>query len=173
MVVSGKHKGQSPIANRQLPIVLGRLLKRKGLTLAVAESCTGGLIGDRLTDVPGSSRYFAGGLIAYSDAVKTSMLGVRKLTLAKWGAVSEQTVREMAAGVCRRFGTQIGVAVSGIAGPSGGSKIKPVGLVYICVRAGRQLAVECHRFRGGRRAVKEQSAAAALNLSRRLLEGKA
>ena len=173
MVVSGKHKGQSPIANRQLPIVLGRLLKRKGLTLAVAESCTGGLIGDRLTDVPGSSRYFAGGLIAYSDAVKTSMLGVRKLTLAKWGAVSEQTVREMAAGVCRRFGTQVGVAVSGIAGPGGGSKVKPVGLVYICVRTGRQLAVERHRFRGGRRAVKEQSAAAALNLCRRLLGGKA
>jgi PncC family amidohydrolase len=153
--------------------VVGRLLKRKGLTLAVAESCTGGLIGDRLTDVPGSSRYFAGGVIAYSDAVKTSVLGVRKLTLAKWGAVSEQTVREMAAGVCRRFGTQVGVAVSGIAGPSGGSKIKPVGLVYICVRAGKQLAVERHRFRGGRRAVKEQSAAAALNLFRRLLEGKA
>ena len=153
--------------------VVGRLLVNRGLTLAVAESCTGGLIGDRLTDVPGSSRYFAGGVIAYSDAVKTSMLGVRKLTLAKWGAVSEQTAMEMAAGVCQRLGTQVGLAVSGIAGPGGGSKAKPVGLVYICVRAGRQFAVERHRFRGGRRKVKEQSAAAALLLCRMALEGKA
>ena len=153
--------------------VVGRLLRRKDLTLAVAESCTGGLIGDRLTDVAGSSRYYAGGVIAYSDAAKITVLGVRKQTLDTWGAVSEQTVKEMAAGICRRLGTQVGVAVSGIAGPGGGSKAKPVGLVYICVRAGKRVLVERYRFRGGRRKVKEQSAAAALLLCRMVLEGKA
>jgi len=167
--------------------VVGRLLLKKGLTLAVAESCTGGLIGDRFTDVPGSSRYFAGGVIAYSNSAKVATLDVRKQTLAKWGAVSEQTVREMAAGVCRRLGAEAGVAVSGIAGPgggsrrdkvqppfssaeSGGSPAKPVGLVYICVKVGRRIEVERHRFRGGRRSVKEQAATAALGLCRRILE---
>ena len=152
---------------------IGRLLTERGLSLAVAESCTGGLVGDRLTDVPGSSDYFAGGVIAYSNAVKQSLLGVKEDTLAKWGAVSEQTVREMAAGACRRLGTQVGVAVSGIAGPTGGSKAKPVGLVYICVKAGKRIAVERYRFRGGRRAVKERSADAALRLCRRVLEEQA
>lgn len=150
--------------------VVGRLLKKRGLTLAVAESCTGGLIGDRLTDVPGSSEYFVGGAITYSNEAKTRILGVSRLTLAKWGAVSEQTVREMAAGVCRRFGTQVGVAVSGIAGPGGGTRAKPVGLVYVCAVAGKRVMVERHLFRGGRRTVKEQSAEAALQLCRRVLE---
>jgi PncC family amidohydrolase len=163
----------SVVETAKVERVLGRLLLKGGLKLAVAESCTGGLIGDRLTDVSGSSRYFVGGVIAYSNATKTGILGVRKTTLTKWGAVSEQTVREMAAGACRRFGTQVGVAVSGIAGPGGGTKAKPVGLVYICVMAGKRVMVECHRFRGGRRAVKEQSAGAALQLCRRVLEGRA
>ncbi len=152
---------------------IGRLLLKRRRTLAVAESCTGGLIGDRLTDVQGSSRYFVGGVIAYSNAAKVRMLGVSSQTLAKWGAVSEPVVREMAAGVCRKFGTQVGVAVSGIAGPGGGSRVKPVGLVCVCVRAGRRIAVERHQFRGGRRAVKEQSAEAALQLCRQVLEDRA
>jgi len=150
--------------------VVGRLLLKKGLTLAVAESCTGGLIGDRFTDVPGSSRYFAGGVIAYSNSAKVATLDVRKQTLAKWGAVSEQTVREMAAGVCRRLGAEAGVAVSGIAGPGGGSRAKPVGLVYVGVKIGSRIIVGRHRFRGGRRSVKEQAATAALGLCRRILE---
>jgi PncC family amidohydrolase len=150
--------------------VLGRVLLKRGLTLAVAESCTGGLVGDRLTNVAGSSRYFRGGVIAYSDGVKKKLLGVKEQTLRKWGAVSEQTVREMATGVCSRLGADVGVAVSGIAGPGGGTKVKPVGLVYVCVRAGKLLAVERHVFRRGRRAVKEQSAAAALCLCRQVLE---
>jgi PncC family amidohydrolase len=152
---------------------IGRLLTKKGWNLAVAESCTGGLIADRITNVPGSSGYFVGGAIAYSNTVKSKVLGVRTQTLAKWGAVSEQTVREMAAGICRRFGAQVGVAVSGIAGPSGGSMAKPVGLVYVCVKAGKTLTAERHRFRGGRRAVKEQSAEAALCVCRRVLEEQA
>jgi len=160
--------------SKSVPVerIVGRLLRRKGLTLAVAESCTGGLIGDRLTDVPGSSQYFVGGAIVYSNAAKAAVLGVKRHTLEKSGAVSEQAVREMAAGVCRRFGAELGVAVSGIAGPGGGSKAKPVGLVYICVMAGKRVVVERHLFRGGRRAVKEQSAGAALQLCRRVLEGR-
>ncbi|MBM3330611.1 CinA family protein [candidate division WOR-3 bacterium] len=149
--------------------LVGRLLKKTGLTLSVAESCTGGLIGDRLTDVPGSSEYFVGGVIAYSNEVKTRVLGVREPTLTKWGAVSEPTVREMAAGVRRKFATQVGVAVSGIAGPGGGTGAKPVGLVYICVTTAERVMVERHLFRGGRRSVKEQSAEAALWLCHRVL----
>ncbi len=150
--------------------IVGRLLMKRGLTLAVAESCTGGLVGDRITDVPGSSEYFVGGAIAYSSAAKTAVLGVKKQTLKRWGAVSEETVTEMAGGACRLFKSQVGIAVSGFAGPGGGSKAKPVGLVYVCVSVGRRLAVERHQFRGGRRSVKEQSAEAALRLCRRLLE---
>jgi nicotinamide-nucleotide amidase len=153
--------------------VLGRLLRRKGLTLAVAESCTGGLVGDRVTNVPGSSDYFKGGIIAYSDDAKKKLLGVRGQTLRKWGAVSEQTVREMAEGVCSRLGADVGVAVSGIAGPGGGTKVKSVGLVYVCVRVDGQTTVERHHFHGNRRAVKEKSADAALGLCRRVLEGEA
>jgi PncC family amidohydrolase len=153
--------------------VLGRLLQKDGRKLAVAESCTGGLIGDRLTDVPGSSEYFVGGVIAYSNEAKTRILGVSKLTLTKWGAVSEQTVREMALGVRRLFKAQVGVAVSGIAGPGGGTRVKPVGLVYVCAMAGKRVMVERHHLRGGRRAVKEQSAEAALQLCRRVLDGRA
>ncbi|MBN2466435.1 nicotinamide-nucleotide amidohydrolase family protein [candidate division WOR-3 bacterium] len=160
----------TPGAARRTPRVLGQLLLSKGLTLAVAESCTGGLVGDRLTDVPGSSQYFAGGVIAYSNAAKVSLLGVSRQTLDRWGAVSEQTVREMAAGVCRRFKARVGVATSGVAGPGGGTRGKPVGLVHVCVRAGRRVAVERYLFRGSRRSVKERSAAAALEFCRRLLE---
>jgi PncC family amidohydrolase len=163
----------SPARATKIELDVGRLLKKRGLTLAVAESCTGGLIGDRLTDVPGSSEYFVGGVIAYSNEAKTKVLAVRESTLKKWGAVSEQTVREMAARVSRRFGTKIGMAVSGVAGPGGGSRAKPVGLVYTCVTYGERVMVERHLFRGGRRAVKEQSAEVALQLCRRMLEGRA
>jgi nicotinamide-nucleotide amidase len=151
--------------------VVGRLLRRKGLTLSVAESCTGGLVGDRLTDVPGSSRYFAGGVIAYSDAAKTQLLGVSRRTLNVWGAVSEQTVSEMAAAACQRFATQVAISVSGIAGPGGGSRVKPVGLVYVCCRVTGRTIVEPRLFTGTRRKIKEKSATAALGLCRRMLEG--
>jgi len=156
---------------RPIEETLGLSLKKKRLTLATVESCTGGLVADRLTNVPGSSDYLKGGVIAYSDAVKKKLLGVKGETLRKWGAVSEQTVREMAAGVCRRLGADVGIAVSGIAGPGGGSKAKPVGLVYVCVRFKRRTAVERHLFRGSRRMIKQRSAAAALNLCRRVLGG--
>ncbi len=150
---------------------IGRLLRKQHLTAATAESCTGGLVGDKLTDVPGSSGYFIGGVVAYANHTKMRQLGVTARTLRKWGAVSEQTVREMAAGVCQRFGVDVGIAVSGVAGPGGGSRAKPVGLVYVGCRVKARLEVERHLFSGNRRTVKEQAATAALRLCRRMLRG--
>jgi PncC family amidohydrolase len=149
---------------------LGRLLRSSGLTLSVAESCTGGRLADRLTDVPGSSEYFAGGIVAYSNKVKTDRLKVRTATLARYGAVSRQTVEEMAMGVAGLFQTRVAIAVSGVAGPGGGTRAKPVGLVYIAVRAGKQVAVEERRFSGSRSQVKTRAVTAALRLCRRALE---
>lgn len=106
-------------------------LKEKGLTLACAESCTGGLVGKRITDVSGASEVFLGGCITYANEVKVKLLGVKEETLRRYGAVSEQTAREMAAGVRRALGADIGVSVTGIAGPGGGTKEKPVGTVFV------------------------------------------
>ncbi len=156
---------------RPVEEALGRLLRKQRLTIATAESCTGGLIADRLTDVPGSSRYFMGGLVAYSNAAKMLLLAVSRRTLNAWGAVSEPVAREMAAGACLRFATQVAVSVSGIAGPGGGSKVKPVGLVYVGCRVNGRTQVEPHLFTGARRTIKEKSATAALELCRRMLEG--
>ncbi|MBM3306927.1 MAG: competence/damage-inducible protein A [Candidatus Eisenbacteria bacterium] len=148
--------------------IVGYLLSMARLRLAVAESCTAGRIGWRITRVPGSSAYFAGGVIAYSDDVKRRALGVRAETLASHGAVSEETAREMAAGACAAAGADVGLAVTGIAGPDGGSSEKPVGLVHIAV-AGRFERAQRHLFAGGRDAVREQAAQAALELLRRAL----
>jgi len=116
--------------------VVGDLLRQGGRTLATAESCTGGLIGSRITDVAGSSDYYVGGLVAYSNAVKQALLGVSKTTLAMFGAVSEETACEMAIGVRKATGADIGLATTGIAGPGGGSAEKPVGTVAIALSAG-------------------------------------
>jgi nicotinamide-nucleotide amidase len=113
--------------------VVGHLLTDAGLSVATAESCTGGLIAQRLTDVPGSSAYFMGGIVAYSNAAKASLLGVSETVLESEGAVSEPVVRAMAEGVRKRFGSEIGVATSGISGPGGGTAEKPVGLVWIAI----------------------------------------
>ena len=119
------------VGDEGLEETVGRLLRERRLTLAVAESCTGGLIGHRLTDVSGSSEYFLLGVVAYSNAMKESLLGVRRETLIEHGAVSEPTVREMARGVRSAAGASLGLATSGIAGPTGGSAEKPVGTVCI------------------------------------------
>ena len=118
-----------------LEVIVGRLLAEKKLTLALAESCTGGLIGDRITNVPGSSQYFIGGIVAYSYEAKEKLLGVHHDTLYDHGAVSAETAHEMAQGVRRVLGADIGISVTGIAGPGGGLPEKPVGLVYICLSA--------------------------------------
>ena len=110
---------------------IGDLLRERSWTISTAESCTGGLIASFLTSIPGSSDYFRGGIIAYSNEIKKDILSVSPLTLKNFGAVSEETVKEMAAGIKKIFRTDVGISVSGIAGPAGGSKKKPVGTVIL------------------------------------------
>ena len=133
-------------------------------TIATAESCTGGLVGHLLTEIPGSSEVFRGGIIAYADAVKVGSLGVPGPTLASHGAVSAQTAVAMAEGARRALSVDVAVAVTGIAGPDGGSAEKPVGLTYIAVADGHGHAVQRFQWSGDRHANKLASAAAALEL---------
>jgi PncC family amidohydrolase len=154
-----------------LEVLLGRLLRERGLRLAVSESCTGGLIGHRITDVPGSSDYYLGSVTAYAYEAKEALLGVRHHTLYEHGAVSEETALEMARGIQRVLRAELGLAVTGIAGPGGGTPTKPVGLVYIALVAPDGEWVERHVWEGDRRANKAAFAEAALDLARRYLEG--
>jgi len=146
--------------------VVGRKLTAARKTVAVAESCTGGLISGRFTDIPGSSVYFKGAIIAYSNEIKTSVLGVKSSTIKKFGAVSRQTAGEMAAGVMRLTGASFGLSVTGIAGPSGSTKDKPIGLVYISLAGPRGSACREFRFRGDRNAIRSKASQAALDLIR-------
>jgi nicotinamide-nucleotide amidase len=146
--------------------VVGRLLVKENGTLACAESCTGGLLSSLLTDVPGSSQYFTHCIISYSNEAKMHYLGVREETLAQYGAVSEQTAGEMAAGIRRTAGTDYGIAVTGIAGPSGATEEKPVGLVYIGLAASAGITVKEFHFSGDRFLVKQRAALSALNILR-------
>jgi PncC family amidohydrolase len=118
-----------------LEIQVGNLLLRRGWKLAVAESCTGGLVCDRITNIPGSSEYFAGGVVAYAYEAKVRLLGVSWDTLQAFGAVSQETVLEMARGVRQALESEVGIAVSGIAGPGGATEDKPVGLTWIGLSA--------------------------------------
>jgi nicotinamide-nucleotide amidase len=113
--------------------VVGKELKARGLKLATAESCTGGLLASHITDIPGASEYFVEGVVSYADESKTALLGVKKATLQKYGAVSRETALEMARGIARRSGADFGVAITGIAGPGGGTPEKPVGTVHLAV----------------------------------------
>ncbi|HEX9304587.1 MAG TPA: competence/damage-inducible protein A [Thermoanaerobaculia bacterium] len=149
---------------------LGRVLKEKGRTLSLAESCTGGLVSSLLTDVPGSSAYFLGTVVPYADRSKETLLGVQEETLKRHGAVSEETAREMARGARERFGSDFAAAITGIAGPDGGTAEKPVGTVFFAVvdREGREKASK--RFFGGDRAmVRRTSAMFSLEMIRRFL----
>ncbi|UCC82491.1 MAG: competence/damage-inducible protein A [Gemmatimonadota bacterium] len=149
--------------------VVGDLLRGRGLKVGVAESCTAGLIGKRLTESPGSSDYFWGGMIVYDDRAKVELLGVLEQTLQRHGAVSEQVAREMAVGVCRRSGAETAIAVTGIAGPAGGSEDKPVGTVWLAVMV-REVAVTERRFYPGTRdMVRARAAQGGLDLLRRTL----
>jgi PncC family amidohydrolase len=152
------------MADNQLSVPVGDLLRARGWRLAVAESCTGGLVGHLITDVAGSSDYFAGGVIAYSNEAKMELLGVRADTLAQHGAVSEPAAREMAAGVRRLFGADVALSVTGIAGPGGGTPDKPVGLVHIGLDAAGGQVCRRYVWDGDRTANKVQSARAALEL---------
>jgi nicotinamide-nucleotide amidase len=144
--------------------VVSNLLRSRGEKLATAESCTGGMIASWMTDFPGSSDVFLGGVVSYHNSLKENLLGVLPETLDRTGAVSEQTVREMAEGVIQATGADWGVAVSGVAGPSGGTQDKPVGLVWIAVGNGERIDTHRYEFPGGRDAVRERAAVTALRL---------
>jgi len=143
---------------------IGDVLRSQALFLATAESCTGGLLGHRITETPGSSEYYLGGFISYAYAAKKQWLGVKESTLANHGAVSRETVLEMAAGVRNSFGADfspvsiIAVSISGIAGPSGGTPKKPVGTVWIAVSGPDSESAKRYFFQGNRSRIKSQSA---------------
>jgi nicotinamide-nucleotide amidase len=146
---------------------VGRLLIMKKKTLAIAESCTGGLVANRITDIAGSSRYFMTGVVAYSNSTKIRLLGVSAETLRRYGAVSKKTALEMAKGVRLLASADIGIGITGIAGPAGGTRPKPVGLVYIAFSTGKiNLVKEC-RFKGARDEIKFQASQVALDILRR------
>lgn len=146
-----------------LSSAVGELLQKNKKTLSVAESCTGGLLGHLLTETPGSSRYFLGGVLAYHNKAKTDLLKVDPEILKKAGAVSEATAKQMAKGVRTRFGTDFGISITGIAGPGGGTKKKPVGLVYVALSARNRTICWKFLFFGLRSDIKMQAAKKALN----------
>lgn len=148
-----------------LEVRIGELLCRRGWHLAVAESCTGGLIGHRLTNIPGSSNYYLGSVTAYAYEAKVRLLGVQWATLEQYGAVSRETVLEMAEGVRRVLEAELGIAVTGIAGPGGATPDKPVGTTWIGVSAPGYAEARLYHWPGDRLQVKEQSAEEALRLA--------
>jgi len=147
------------LAERLQGLCLGR-----GVTVALAESCTGGLVADAITDVAGSSGYFAGGVVSYSNEAKESLLGVPGPVLEAHGAVSAQVARAMAEGARARFAATVAASVTGIAGPDGGSEAKPVGLTYVAVADADGVDVRRHSWAGDRASNKVSSAAAVLEL---------
>ena len=154
---------------KPLEVQVGKRLRERGWTLAVAESCTGGLLGHLITEVPGSSDYFMGGILAYSDQAKANLLQVRTDSLEQYGAVSEQVASEMAIGVRALLQTSSGLSVTGIAGPGGGTDEKPVGLTFIGLSSPQGVVVEKHIWQGTRSENKLATARAALTLLLRVM----
>jgi len=157
--------------NVPLENLIGDLLRARGLKLATAESCTGGLVGDRITNIPGSSDYYLGGVVAYSYEAKVALLGVSWGTLAQYGAVSRETVLEMARGARKALGANIAVSISGIAGPGGGLPNKPVGTTWTGLSAPEGDWARIHLFNGDRTQNKASSAEAALKFLADYLHG--
>jgi nicotinamide-nucleotide amidase len=157
------------VDGRPLEAVVGSMLKERGLTIAVAESCSGGLLASRLTDVPGSSAYFERGVVCYSNAAKVELLGVPDDLIRTKGAVSEPVARAMAEAIAVRARTNVGVGITGIAGPDGGTPDKPVGTVVVAVSVDGQTKVRTLTLFGGRDMIKFQSAQAAMNMLRLML----
>ncbi|MGI8843157.1 MAG: competence/damage-inducible protein A [Gemmatimonadaceae bacterium] len=147
-------------------------LRSRGWRLATAESCTGGLLGARITAIPGSSDVYVGGVVAYADEVKLRELGVPAALIAEHGAVSEAVARSMVEGVCMRFGTEAGISITGVAGPGGGTDEKPVGTVWIAVSLDGVVRVFGRKFVGDREEIRLRSTQAALDLVRRGLQGR-
>lgn len=154
-----------------LEIRIGGALRARGLRLAAAESCTGGLVGHRVTNVPGSSTYYVGSVTAYAYEAKVRLLGVRWDTLEAYGAVSEEVAEEMATGVRKALGADVGLSISGIAGPGGGTEEKPVGMVCFALSHPEGVWTSTQYFDGNRLAVKEQSADFILRSLLAYLEG--
>jgi nicotinamide-nucleotide amidase len=159
-------------ADQKLEKIIGELLVERGSTLSLAESCTGGMIAHLITSVPGSSRYFMGSVVAYSNKIKEKVLGVSTESLATYGAVSEQVVSEMASGVLKHFGTDYSIATSGIAGPDGGTPEKPVGLVWIAVASREKIITERFNFGNLRETNIQRASLTALNMLRKLMLNK-
>jgi PncC family amidohydrolase len=153
------------IEGPELAQLLGEALVRASATLALAESCTGGLVSEWITDVPGSSRYFRGSVVAYADDAKLQLLGVSEATLRDHGAVSEQVAAEMAHGAQRAFGATMGLAITGIAGPDGAVPGKPVGTVYLALQGGSAPLVRRAHYPGNREAVRSSAANEALRMA--------
>jgi nicotinamide-nucleotide amidase len=157
------------VDGRTLEVVIGDLLRERKFTIAVAESCTGGLLASRLTDVPGSSAYVERGVVCYSNESKIDMVGVPEVLIRDHGAVSEPVADAMATGIRARAGTNVGIGITGIAGPDGGTPEKPVGTVCIAVLLNDEKRVRTFPFFGGREMVKFQATQAAMNMLRLLL----
>ena len=159
-------------ASGDLAEAVGSALLERGLTLAVAESCTGGLVAKRLTDIPGSSRYLLGGVVAYANEAKSALLGIDRSLLQAEGVVSESVAEAMAAGVARRFGADVGIGVTGIAGPGGGTPGKPVGTVCLSVVVDSHSIRRREYFHGDREAVRRRAAHFALGLVLKMVDGR-
>ena len=144
--------------SKTLEKAIGDHLRKRKWTLSIAESCTGGLICDRITDIPGSSGYFMGGMVTYSNESKTELLGIPEAYIKRFGAVSPQVARKMAQEVRKAFNTTFGLSTTGIAGPTGGTKEKPVGLVYIGLVDGKKAFVRKENLKGSRREIKKKAA---------------
>jgi nicotinamide-nucleotide amidase len=157
------------IDGRALEVVVGDLLREHTMTIAVAESCTGGLLASRLTDVPGSSDYMDRGVVCYSNQSKTDLAGVPEALIREHGAISEPVAKAMAEGIRSRAGTNIGIGITGIAGPGGGTPEKPVGTVAVAVAVDDEVRVRTFQFIGNREMVKFQAAQSALNMTRLML----
>ena len=157
--------------NESMEEIAGKMLIHRGLTVSVAESCTGGLISNRFTNIPGSSGYFLGGVVVYGNQSKVDFLDIPRKIIEKHGAVSDPVVRAMAQGVKKRFKSDLGLAVTGIAGPDGGSREKPVGTVFIGLASGNNVFSSRYRFSGPRDHVKNHTATMTLDWIRRYLNG--
>jgi PncC family amidohydrolase len=153
----------------KLEKTIGNCLRKRGWTLSIAESCTGGLICDRITDVSGSSDYFEGGIITYSNESKERHLGIPLDYIKRYGAVSPQVARKMAQGVRKAFGTNFGLSTTGVAGPTGGTKRAPIGRVFIGLAHGRRIWIRKEDLKGNRREIKEKAADKALKYFYELL----
>jgi PncC family amidohydrolase len=167
-MVSDKTPGRNEIFSstvRDRARSISRRLARRGLSISVCESCTGGMLGTLLTEVSGSSRYFLGGIIAYADRIKEEVVGLSRTALRRHGAVSAETSWEMARGVRKIFRADIGVAITGIAGPRGGSRTKPVGLVYVTAAGPDRTETARCRFKGNRQEIRMKACWVALELT--------